>query len=659
LVLATALVLLGCSDDATGFPDGMKYDLGPNIDRGPIPDGVEVLPDGLKYSPEGPKIEIQAPEEGKVVLGTVMTVKAKITDSDGVNPDKVEVFIDNKPYKMTSTAYEIYEAKVDVSSLEFFLLYITAEDMVGNGNTSKWLQLVRDGGPKITVLAPGEGSYHKGSLPVQVIVTDKGSIAGFEARIGSVKLTQLTDQEKKKQKQTWVGTVKFDDAMFGTGLKGTQVIAFTASNANQATTIVTRTFIIDDQGPDIAIKSHNPGDLVGGVIKLVADVTDQAGVIAATVKVVIGNNLDQRTVVLTAAKGGNEYSGQFDTRTLSQYDLWPVMSFRASDVLGNEAHQDIQVGLDNGQPILELDPPADFYIIEKKDQAYLCSHPFDPVGPLAANDGQLVPQIRSIRARIEDQGNHVPSATWVPIAAINPATVWLYVLDDTTKALVADTTGDGYCDAINPNVVPQGTSPQPGEAVAVNLIEISPTGKADFTPDTSPLPSFCSSWGDEEDPPEPICKGVVATVAQHYEVSLAAIYTIPPVVSACYKCLGLPFDFLANSFNDGWVCAAATANDALGNEGVSPPIRLYVDKKAYGAGTGPGGAPDCTGTLDKATGKVDAAKPCKFRDPRDPSYSANSGCTYNKCDNCSSYACPFGTELEFPQTFCHCAGLLL
>jgi len=379
---------------------------------------------------------------------------------------------------------------------------------------------------------------------------------------------------------------------------------------------------------------------------------------------VIGNNLVQRTVLLTAAKGSKLYEGQFDTRTLSQYDLWPVVSFRAADLLGNESHQEIQVGLDNGQPIIELDPSADFHMVREKDKLFECSQPFDPVGPLAANDKQRVPQIYSLRARIEDQGNHVMSALWVPIAGVDPATVWAYILDDTTKALVVDTTGDGYCDSINPNVIPIGSTPTKGEAVAVNLTPVSPAGGADFTPvaNLSP-PSFCDQWGAEVDPPTALCKGVLATIAQPYSTSSTpAIYTIAPVVPGdTFKCLGLPFDYLANTFDDGWVCAAAAASDELGNAGVSPPIRLYVDKSAFGPSFGPAGEPNCTGTLNKTTGVVDTTKPCKFRDVRSSSYAANSSCSYNKCSNCAGYVCPVALgvkELEFPQTFCHCAGLL-
>jgi hypothetical protein len=137
-----------------------------------------------------------------------------------------------------------------------------------------------------------------------------------------------------------------------------------------------------------------------------------------------------------------------------------------------------------------------------------------------------------------------------------------------------------------------------------------------------------------------------------------AIYTLPKVISgATGGCMGLPFDFSANGISDGWACAAVEAKDKLGNRGVSPPIRLWVDKSwnanksvpvsAATAAT----APHCTGTMDK-TGKV-TGTPCKFRDPRTWS-GKPSTCTDNYCSDCSAEV---NTFYKTPQKFEHCRVL--
>jgi hypothetical protein len=663
LVLVFALALAaGCSEDdkktPSGWPDGWTApDSGLKLDI--VSTDLGALPDGLPYSAEGPDIEIVAPKEQEVVIGDVLVVQAKITDPDGVAPDKVELTLQGQQYSMNLTAAaDIFEAKVDVSTYDKIRLWIIAEDLNGNKNSSKVLDLLRDPGPRIQFGAPTDGASYKGSVQVQVYVSDTYKITSFEATIGSQKLTQLTNKGTQPNQQKWVGTVKFDDPMFSPPLSGKQVLTATAENSNKAKSTESVTFVVDDQGPTIKILSHQPGELIGGVIKLEADVDDPAEVIASSVKCVIGNNLDTRTVPLKpASPGSTTYEAQFDTRTLTQYDIWPVMSFRAADKLGNEAHEDIVVGLDNGQPIVELDPPKDFYVVQKADQLYHCSQPLDPVGYWAADDKEQVPQIQFLRARVEDQGNHALSAPWVPIATVDLPTVRLFVLDDTSQPLVVDTDGDGYCDDINPKVIPLGSTPQKGQAVAVNLAQIPPGGTANFMPVLDPNivhPSFCDAWGEAEEPPEPLCKTVNATIAIHYTVSKEpSIYTIPPIGS-CPKCMGLPFDFLANTIDDGWACVAAVAKDKLGNRGISPPIRLYVQKKWVRTQktSGPAGEPSCTGTKD-ASGTV-TNTPCKFRDVRAPTLTPNAGCSVSMCSDCSGYKYP---TLEFPQTFFHCDGI--
>jgi hypothetical protein len=216
------------------------------------------------------------------------------------------------------------------------------------------------------------------------------------------------------------------------------------------------------------------------------------------------------------------------------------------------------------------------------------------------------------------------------VAGIENTTTWLYVLDDTTNALVIDTDGDGFCDDINPEVIPLGSNPKKGDAVAVNIAPVPQTGSGDFTPypvtDTTPLHSDCERWGTDKDPPEPLCLITPLTVAIFNTIEMqASIYVIPPITSGkkTYGCLGLPFDFRVNSFANGWACVAAVASDNLGNKGVSPPLRLYVDLTLQSPAHPPapssaGEPPNCTGTLNKSTGKVDSSKPCTFRSPSQP-----------------------------------------
>ncbi|MCB9555948.1 MAG: hypothetical protein H6707_07580 [Deltaproteobacteria bacterium] len=651
-VVLLGLLLWGCGGNdpkkVTSWPDGflpVDSNTTGSQDLGAAPD--------LPQNAEGPTIEILSPTDGERVVEQLVKVRAKVTDADQVRDQTVTVTIEGAgratTMSLTSTP-DVYEATVDLADLRGKIrCWVTAEDLQGNANSLIRL-FERDAGPTVEVLSPAADSRHRSSISLEVTVSDVAKLTNFEARIGATKLA-IKKSDLSATKAFYSGQVKFDDAQFSPPLSGKQVLTISATNENNAKTVVERVFFVDDVGPTIKPVSQAAGDLIGGVITLEATIADPAGVLASSVKAVIGNNLDTRSVALkldTTTAG--TYRAQFDTRTLSQFDLWPVMSFRAADVLGNESHFDIQVGLDNGPPILSLDPPTEFYHLKIENHEPKCSLPFDPLGTDAADDQDVVPQVVAIRARIEDQGNDVPTAPWIPLALVDKTSPKLYVLDDETKALAVDTTGDGFCDSINPEVVPKGTTPQPGEAVAVNISPISPTGTADFRPNPNPFPfpTGVCKVGDAADPPEPVCEGISSlTVVTHYTVSLSepAIYSIPPILGGDkLRCLGLPFDFLANQVSDGWTCVVAWAEDTLGNSNVSQPLRLFVQRHMMPRGTActkaedccrsgetcsqmtcQGGAcavtaptsaaPNCTGTLDKTTGTVDASKPCTFRPP--------------------------------------------
>ena len=699
VLVGLSFIIIGCGDDQEKPSSKLKWDGSVpaqdstvvNLDAFTVDFGeidLGAIPDGLRNNEGGPKLELLSPTVGQVITSDVMTLRIKITDPEEVDSQKVTVRFqgDKEPAVMNITSTpDVYERKLDISSFASkFRIIVYAVDLEGN-ETEKTFDLERDPGPRINFLSPAEDSRHRRNLTIQILVIDKVEITRFEARIGSVKIP-LINQSTESKKQIWVGTIKFDDKMFEPPLSEKQVILAEAENKNKAVAQMTRSFQVDDKGPKIEPIAPKTGELIGGVIAVKAKISDEAGILQSSVRCVIGNKLETRNVKLTASSGSNEYAGQFDTRTLNQQQLWPVISFRATDNLGNESHYDFEVALDNGQPIVELDPPSDFYMRQpnkNNSKIWECSHPFDPVGPFAANDLHRVPQIQEFRVRIEDQGNNIYSAKWTPIASVNQASTWLYILDDTSQPLVIDTDGDGYCDDINPDIIPIGSEPRPTDAVALKLVSVAPGGSADYffvrdedgneqfsvnskgeyTPLPYQLHPACHIWGLNDKPPTALCLPVLTTV-KIYSTAVKtnpAIYTIPPVDSKSdgFKCLGLPFDFRANNIEDGWACAAAVADDNLGNRGVSPPIRVMVDKdwkSRISIPLGPTemtGLPHCTGTM-QSDGKISSSKACKFRNPRDPTLPQNKApnCTTSYCKNCSSYYPP--ADILFPQQFSHC-----
>jgi hypothetical protein len=269
----------------------------------------------------------------------------------------------------------------------------------------------------------------------------------------------------------------------------------------------------------------------------------------------------------------------FDTTKLPSYAIFPSISFRAQDVLGNESSMGYLVSLDNTPPMLDLDPPANVQLVKKDG---VCSLPFDPVGPDAIDDGSVVTQLFDIRARVEDRGNTplTGTADFVPISAVDPATVKVLILDDTSLPLVVDTSDppDGICDDINPDLVPSVSPQSAKDAQLIDMVSMpANSGVGDFRHQPG-----LSCSGSETEPPSPLCvttfsavKTRAMTYSLGYANALPSIWTIAPIVNDGLQCAGRQFD-ASNNLRDGWACVAVEASDKLGNKQVSRPIRICV-----------------------------------------------------------------------------------
>ena len=581
LVAITCLLSFfpGCQESSRDTPS-FYYDGWVVTDGIVIPDSLPqdagLEPDGLKYNTNGPKIEIIVPQkEPAYVVGKTMTVTARITDPDGVQAQSITANVKGiKPTKMSlSTKVDIFEAKIDVSSMPLNnWLWVVATDSKGYTNTSL-IPFRRDPGPLITFLAPKKDERAKSSVSVTAVVDYQVEVLDNEKLVVNVGNTEIPmkrkSHDKTKKKQIWTGTVVF--ASFNPPLSGNQMLTGTMKNKNKTVGSAYRTFFVDNKGPEFTNVSHVAGQLIGGTIKIYVDLKDDAGLLDSSVKCVLGKGYAQRIVDLTPTTTKGRYEALFDARLLGVHDLYVVMDFLASDKLGNESHKGVTVILDNGPPVMEMDPPANMHMSKKEKGDVFCSYPFDPVGNDAINDLYQVPQISFMRARIEDQGNLVFSSNYQWLSGLDSKKVFLYVLDDTTQPLVVDSDEDGICDSINPKVIPLGSKPGPKQAVSVHMQGILPSGSADFYNKGSYLPKWgCSKWGaDTTAPEEALCKGVKALVvppARCVTSSTTAIFTIPHVKTGptAFNCMGLPFDFLANKF-DG-------AGPQGGNKG--PALRL-------------------------------------------------------------------------------------
>ena len=546
------------------------------------------------------RVEVQS-QGGDPTLDIITSIKATLV-SESTKKSSLTISLNQTQYEVipesNSKVYFYADTPFDLSGLagDFYTLQVTAIT-AGGMSATDLVRIYIDGGPLITFLQPADGVYVKGSVAVTVMIVDNRSgITGVAFSVGKNQIDPAAVKTYGAQYSTVI-----DFGSYNPPLDGNQMVTVSATNGNGNTSLATRNFTIDNVGPLIANPNPAAGVLIGKIITIEATVTDPAGVMDSSVISVVANGDIQFEVNLVKdPKAQGHYFQIFDTTKLSTYAIFPSISFRAQDVLGNESSVGYLVSLDNTPPVMDLDPPAHFQLIRKDGT---CSWPFDPVGPDAIDDGSVVTQLFDIRARIEDLGNTplTGTADFVPISGVDPATVKVLILDDTSLPLVVDTSDppDGICDDINPELVPSVSPQSSKEAQLINLGSMpANSGAGDFTPQPG---SKCS--GKDSNPPPALCETTYSEIKNQdmtYSLgysgdNLPSIWAIQPITGNALQCAGRQFD-ASNNLHDGWACVAVEASDKLGNKQVSRPIRICVAAQ-----------PDSTACTAAASGGADIA----------------------------------------------------
>lgn len=340
----------------------------------------------------------------------------------------------------------------------------------------------------------------------------------------------------------------------------------------------------DTTAPTITIDSPQPGDFVGGVVEVSATIKDTTGVDDNTVLAVFAGDLNFSFPLKRQGQGSTTFIGRYNTRLLAKTIVLPVLSVRATDTLGNAAEIAEEVVLDVVGPQVSLDPPVvHAYSISNMS----CSHPFDPVGTEAANDGDVVGQLITLRARIEDTGNRASGQRFVLPSRVDQGSVRLFVSPASLGPLVVDTgsPADRHCDDIDPNLVPSKNNVvEKNKAIAVQLQAIEAGGNPDFS--EGPYDPVCKMTvgipGAKNGPPQ-LCINNSLTIVKTYWFNFAepSIYGIPPFTKPpAENCFGLQFDAGNRGLPEGeTLCAAVVAYDKVGNRSVSAPLRLCMETR--------------------------------------------------------------------------------
>jgi hypothetical protein len=538
-----------------------------------------ILPKNQKLAPEV-RVTVVS-QTGDATEDLLSKVSASLTPVKGgpvaTSANLVQVQFDRAPE--TNTAVYLFADKaLDLAALTSGEYSLTVQAVTAGGaKQSVAVQVFIDAGPIIQFVQPVADSAWKGSMIATALVSD--FFAGVKTVQFAVGQTVIDPTAIVIKGDRYSATIDFNG--FPVPLDGPQLLTITALNGNDVQSTASQRFVVDNQGPTITNTSPAVAGMIGRIITIQATVTDPAGVVDSSVVAVVAHGNSKFQVTLTKGKD-NVYAKLFDTTQLPVHAIFPTISFRAQDVLGNQSSVGYDLSLDNTPPIIDLDPPDNFQLFKLAGAKEICSWPFDPVGPDAIDDGSIVSQLFDIRARIEDEGNEplTGGADFIPISGVAASSVKVLILDDTSRPLVVDTSDppDGICDAVNPDLVPTSAPQSDRDAQLLGMVPMPPnTGAGDFSPKRG------LACAGQEAPPKLLCdttynvsKQRGMTYSLGYAGNLPSIWTIAPIVADGLQCAGRQFDS-SNNLTDGWACVAVVASDGLGNKQVSRPLRICVE----------------------------------------------------------------------------------
>lgn len=398
-----------------------------------------------------------------------------------------------------------------------------------------------------------------------------------------------------------------DPTVFPPGDKpdGPTTLQVVTSNLRGTTVQKTVTFNVDSTPPTIAIQSPIANSIIGKSTTVKFTVKDDgSGVDESTVGVRINIGQIFYYTPTDAARwshvpGTAAYEFTFSDSDFPGSETQATLSLFAADKVHNAVSPGATTTLfvDTSPPYISLDPPTvrELNIASANTTGAACSTAFDPVGD-AINDLTIDNGVDVFRALVWDFADQPRDPNLLRyFAGVDQKNVAIYLQESVDQPLLVDSDGDGFCDNVD---IGTGES----RKVALKLDPVPVSGNA---PNAG---TDALTWAEADDTRygaapalEPVCQrdgfvwpnwasrcggasDMVRTINHSVDTKspIPAVYAIAPQgdMTADVGCTGTYWEYfhdMKRTVTDGWLCFVGVAYDAVGNRGVSAPLRICYD----------------------------------------------------------------------------------
>jgi hypothetical protein len=561
--------------------------------------------------------EVTDPNEGDIITKGSFTARCQV--SPGLNAEEVPIFessifievlvggetLVSQPASATDES-EVYKADIVLTDVPAgpVTLRCSAADtsalpLIGEDRIDTFV----DKGPVVTVTSPKMAAAYSLRTPLAFEFTvepDPLTDSDAGAEINDVTVTidgrPIEDIKGPDADGVYAFEVDLEDStVFNPIPSGEVAVQVAATNDRGVEASQDFHIVVDGKPPTINATPLN--QVVGGKVTLEFVVTDtDTGV--DTSKVLVTVNSEQfyydaaQTERWSYNAEKNTFHFVFDTANLEGSAVQASITIDADDKAGNSTTQPPQlrgasllVYLDNYPPLVSLDPP-NIREMKRDGTGWLCSNSFDPLGPKAASDEEIVDATPHFRALVWDMTNQSGEDDVLYLAGTDPLSVRLFLQYELTTPLLIDTNDDGVCDEVKSEVNGDPLRYQ-------QLVALGPTGSSSYMSkendpvgEPNPPPAVANldcEYGTSDTPPDHLCAqkaSDMTRVIQHTCTGTeSVVYAVAPR-SGELECTGQFWELtpvVKRDTPEGWVCLAARASDKVGNVGISPPLRVCYD----------------------------------------------------------------------------------